>query len=91
VLRELFGSCSMHKVRLLEAEVTVRYGLIVFSQAYRRAERRFPNSRSFVLGGCYVHPDNPETATVRYCPRCREAEAAWNATARRAHGADSSA
>lgn len=89
MLRELFGKCSVHKVRLLESEVPVRYGLIVFSQAYRRAERRFPNSRSFVLGGCVVLPDNTKTSVVRYCPQCREAEADWHAAAGRAHEPDS--
>ncbi len=85
MLRELFGSCSVHKVLLLETEVPVRYGLVVFSQAYLRAERRFPNSRAFVLGGCYVLPDNPKTRAVRYCPRCREAEADWHAAVGQVH------
>jgi hypothetical protein len=86
VLRELFGSCSVHKVRLLEAEVPVRYGRVVFSRAYVRAERRFPNSQSFALGGCYILPDNPKTRAVRYCPRCRKAEADWHATEGQVHG-----
>jgi hypothetical protein len=80
MLRELFGRCGAHRGRLVSGEVPVRYGLIRFSAALSAARRReFRNARSFVLGGCLVHPDNPKTQSVRYCPDCREAEAAWHA------------
>jgi hypothetical protein len=79
MLGELFGKCSVHKVRLLEAEVKVRYGLIRFPEDYLGAKKHFfPNAHSFVLGGCRVSPTNPKVRKVRYCPRCREGEKAWH-------------
>jgi hypothetical protein len=77
-LRELFGSCSVHKVPLVEEEVPVRYGLIRLPPAYQEAKRRrFPNAYSFALGGCLVSPTNLRTWRARYCSQCREAERAW--------------
>ena len=78
MLRELFGTCSVHRVALVEGEAPIAYGLIRFDRAYLKARKRlFPNSRSFVLGGCVVSLEDRKAA-VRYCPRCREAERAWN-------------
>jgi hypothetical protein len=78
MLRELFGTCSVHKVGLLEEEMPVRYGLIRFPADYLAAKRQhFPNARAFVWSGCLVSPTNPKTRVVKYCPRCREAERAW--------------
>jgi hypothetical protein len=78
MLRELFGSCRIHKVKLLADEVPIRYGLIRFSADYISAQRKlFPNANSFVLGGCRVSPTNPKTRKVNYCPQCRSAESAW--------------
>jgi hypothetical protein len=79
MLRELFGTCSVHKVSLLQEEVPVRYGLIRFSADFIQAKRaHFPNAYSFVLGGCLVSLTNPKTRKVGYCPRCREAEKEWH-------------
>jgi hypothetical protein len=78
MLRGLFGSCSLHKVPLVEEEVPVRYGLICLPPAYQEAKRRrFPNAFSFVLGGCLVSRTNPRMLKVRCCSLCREAERAW--------------
>ncbi len=78
MLREIFGTCSVHKVKLQEEEVPVRYGLIRFSADYIAAKNElFPNAKSFVLGGCIVSPTNAKTRNVKYCPQCRAAESAW--------------
>lgn len=79
MLRELFGTCRVHQVALLEEQVPVRYGLFRFPADYLRAqEEQFPNAYSFVLGGCRVSPANPTTRKVSYCPECRAAEKAWH-------------
>ena len=78
MFRELFGTCSVHKTKLLQEEVPVRYGLIRFSSDYLHAKNKsFPNAYSFVLGGCLIYPTNPKTRMVSYCPKCRQAERAW--------------
>lgn len=78
MLRQLFGTCNVHKVSLLKEKVPIRYGLIRFSAGYGIAKKQlFPNSCSFVLGGCLVSPRNPMTRKVNYCPKCREAEKGW--------------
>jgi hypothetical protein len=78
MLRELFGSCSIHLESLVEGDAPIRYGLIRFSPAYRKAQKAaFPNAKLFVLGGCLVSPKNPKSRKVRYCPKCRDAEIAW--------------
>lgn len=80
MLRELFGRCSVHGGKLVPDVVPVRYGLIRFSAELVAARRRgFPNAKSFAMGGCLEHPDNPKTRAVRYCVNCREAEATWHA------------
>jgi hypothetical protein len=79
MLREFFGSCSVHHVSLLHEEVPVRYGLIRFPPDYLQAKKtHFPNAYSFVLGGCLVSPTNPMARKMSYCPKCREAENAWH-------------
>jgi hypothetical protein len=43
---------------------------------YLGAQKKlFPNSRTFVLGGCIV--GDAKTATVSFCGDCREAEQRW--------------
>ncbi len=81
MLREIFGTCSVHKVELLEEEVPVHYGLIRFSADYIAAKKGlFPNANSFVLGGCIVSPTHPKTRKAKYCPHCRAAESTWHET-----------
>ena len=79
MFRELLGQCSVHRTRLLRAEVPVRYGLIRSPASLISARRReFPNARSFALGGCLVWEGRPTTQQVRYCQACRESESAWH-------------
>jgi hypothetical protein len=70
--------CDVHQETLQNEAVPIRYGLIRFSKEFLEAQQRlFPNSRSFVLGGCRVGPGQPKTKELRYCPQCRLAEHAW--------------
>jgi hypothetical protein len=48
MLRELFGTCSIHRVKLLEDEIPVRYGLIRFSPKYIRAKEATVSQRKLV-------------------------------------------
>ena len=78
MFREIFGTCSVRKIRLLHEEVPVRYGLIRFPADYLNAKKQqFPNAYSFVPGGCLVGSTNPKIRMVSYCPQCRDAEKAW--------------
>jgi hypothetical protein len=71
--------CSVHNEPLLREQVAIRYGLVRLSPEFRKAQSAiFPNSRSFVLGGCRVSPNNPKQKDVTFCPKCREAEQRWN-------------
>jgi hypothetical protein len=73
------AKCSVHNEPLLREQVPIRYGLLRLSPEFRKAQSGiFPNSRSFVLGGCRVSPDNPKQQDVEFCPKCREAEQRWN-------------
>ena len=84
MVREVFDTCRLHQASLLEGDAAVRYGLVRFPADYVAAkERLFPNSYSFVLGGCRVSPTNPKTRKVQYCPQCREAERAWQQARRK--------
>lgn len=68
--------CKVHGNTLEEGTAPVRYGLIRLRPDYRNAKREgFPNSWSFVLGGCRV--GNRREANVFFCPECRAAESEW--------------
>ncbi len=72
------GECAIHKEVLVGDLVPLRYGLIRFTREYMEAQsRQFPNARAFMLGGCMLTPDPPTKTEVYYCPKCREAHAAW--------------
>ena len=71
--------CNVHNEPLLREQVPIQYGLVRLSPEFRKAQSViFPNSRSFVLGGCRVSPNNPKQKDVEFCPKCREAEQRWN-------------
>src|SRR5437868_13313909 len=51
------GICWLHRIPLQTGEAPLWYGLHRFNDAYNKASAiEFPNSRSFQLGGSYVHP-----------------------------------
>lgn len=68
--------CELHKVAMGEDFVPLRYGLIRFLPEANKARlSKFPNANTSQLGGCVVGP--VVWAQVRFCSRCREAEAVW--------------
>jgi hypothetical protein len=71
--------CELHDRELLEGSQEIRWGLpLPPPDGYLDdAEKSFPNSNSWRLGGCVIDLDSPARETVKYCPACREAEKAW--------------
>lgn len=69
--------CELHDDDLVQGVAEIDYGIWVRDDERIRAQRGlFPNSFLRVAGGCFYIATQP-TAQVRYCPQCREAEAAW--------------
>ena len=69
--------CEIHGHLLEEGEVPIKYGLISFNPEYVKAkDRYFPNSRSFLLGGCLVNLARKFDITT-FCSACRVAEQEW--------------
>lgn len=68
--------CELHKAAMGEDFVPLRYGLIRFLPEEAKARMaKFPNANTSQMGGCVVRP--VAWAQVRFCSRCREAEAVW--------------
>lgn len=62
--------CKVHGVPLQAGVAPIVYGLLGFDGDYLAAkEKLYPNSASFVIGGCSVRPE--KAAAVAYCPKCR--------------------
>lgn len=71
--------CNVHARWLRRDVVPIVYGLLVHPKGYAEAwQTEFANANSYVSGGCVVMPNSPKTATVFYCPACRDAEQKWN-------------
>lgn len=69
-------TCELHQVTMGEDIVPMRYGLIRFLPEEAKARMaKFPNANTTQMGGCVVRPT--AWAQVRFCSRCREAEAIW--------------
>ena len=63
--------CEVHNVPLKAGVAPVVYGLMGFDGEYLASKKAlFPNSASFVIGGCSVQPEKAQA--VAYCPKCRE-------------------
>jgi hypothetical protein len=70
--------CEVHNIPLQEDVVPIRYGLIRPTAAEIEACRKlFPHAASWYQGGCVVK--KATGARVSFCPKCRKAEAAWQA------------
>ena len=71
--------CEVHGEILRWGNVPVTYGLIKREPRYYEArDRLFPYSNQSVLGGDVVTKrPRRRLAKVRYCRRCRAAEARW--------------
>jgi hypothetical protein len=68
--------CEIHGLPLDYGLAEIAWGLPAFSEPYELARRTiFPHSRLFSYQGCVI--DDSTHMPVRYCPRCREAESAW--------------
>ena len=71
--------CPVHSTRLQPDIVPMEYGTpdMTWEMPYAKAaSTQFPYSLTHVAGGC-VNQDGIEKARVLYCPKCRQAEAAW--------------
>lgn len=69
-------TCELHQVTMGEDIVALRYGLIRFPPDETKARlAKFPNANTSQMGGCVIRPT--PWAQVRFCSRCREAEAIW--------------
>jgi hypothetical protein len=68
--------CKIHKELLLKDNVPIGYGLITQDKSYEKAHSNlFPNSNSFVYGGCLR--EDSINANILYCFSCRQAEISW--------------
>ncbi len=70
-------TCELHGVELLEDIVPVRWGgdRPLPERYAREMLKNFPNANPVHPGSC--EPRQARRARVRYCPKCREALAAW--------------
>ena len=73
------GICNVHRVKMLEKQVPIRFGLIDFTDPYYSHEiSRFPHTHEYVNGGCEFDPvaeKRPHRTLV--CPECKRAERRW--------------
>src|SRR5690606_32981421 len=75
--------CEVHNVPMKRGTVPIRYGLGPAPPGWGGTrEKEFPNANSYIMGGCLVDVDNPETDRVTYCPVCRAAENEYIASGR---------
>ena len=69
--------CNVHGTILRPLKVPVYYGLPARDEALWDARAKlFPNSKSFVLGGCIVDLERSESEQL-VCDECCKAEKAW--------------
>jgi hypothetical protein len=69
-------SCEVHSVPLQEGLAQIAYGLYEFDERYWADKKvLFPNSNSWVAGGCIRN--DVEVAQINFCSLCREAEDVW--------------
>lgn len=71
--------CEVHHVALGSDTVPISYGMPMPSELERlqASFTQFPNAKTQVLGGCVIEDNSPQTATVSFCPQCREEQAKW--------------
>jgi hypothetical protein len=69
-------SCEAHGLPLQVGLAEIAYGLYELDETYLADKKElFPNSNSWVLGGCIS--SDVDVAEVDFCPLCREAEGVW--------------
>jgi len=72
------NTCPVHESALQEDTVRILYGLVLRDPDYWAAMKaRFPLSNREYLGGCMIGCCSASSAQVRFCARCRQAEAEW--------------
>ncbi len=70
-------SCEAHGLPLQTGLAQISYGLLEIDERYLADKTDlFPNSNSWVAGGCVS--SDVDVAQVDYCPLCREAEGVWH-------------
>ncbi|MFA7209019.1 MAG: hypothetical protein WC120_01915 [Parcubacteria group bacterium] len=72
--------CKIHNIAMEEVLLKTQWGLIRFTQEYRKArEELFPNSGDSKLGGCMLDRKTPENekVSVYVCPKCKALKKDW--------------
>lgn len=70
-------TCEVHGFPLQVGLADVAYGLLTVDKTYYVDKRDlFPNSNSWVGGGCIA--SHVDMAQLDFCPLCREAESVWH-------------
>jgi hypothetical protein len=69
--------CEVHGLLLQPGLAQIAYGLYDFDERYSADMKElFPNSNSWVMGGC-ISGDR-DMAQVEFCQHCRGAEDIWH-------------
>jgi hypothetical protein len=74
--KDVGRSCELHGFVFEKDKVPISYGLLGVGDP-EAARAQFPNSNSWVPGGCFISDDSPKYAEVLYCRACRAAEERW--------------
>lgn len=61
--------CSVHRQEMELRQVSIAYGLLIFSAAERFCDDHFPYSRDYARGGC-VDGGEIKVAAIYICPLC---------------------
>jgi len=70
-------TCPLHGVPLELGTARILYGDRGPVIDFAITARAFPDANSYVFGGCLVDNGSPTWQTVKFCPKCREAEQSW--------------
>ena len=66
---------------MVRKTVPIEYGLPIFTPRYEAryaaSTNSFPNSQTYVLGGCCVDSGSPRFAIIYVCPECLKAAKKW--------------
>lgn len=69
--------CEVHREKLVKKKVPISYGESAFDESFAVADKLFPNSYKYVIGGCVVEESLPRFSGKMVCIECRKAEATW--------------
>jgi hypothetical protein len=75
------GICNIHRIRMQNKLVPIRFGYFAFDASYDSAEiQKFPNAQEYILGGCVVDEKRVgKRVPIYICPECKRAQKEWEA------------